>query len=47
VFKSFLEGGTLEECYAAVARVADHWLDILKSKGAVVGVRPVYVLRRS
>lgn len=34
IFKVFLEGKTLEECYAAVAKVADQWLDILYSKGA-------------
>ncbi|KAJ2957645.1 hypothetical protein NQZ79_g6638 [Umbelopsis isabellina] len=32
IFKVFLEGATLEECYAAVARVADQWLDVLYSK---------------
>lgn len=34
IFKVFLEGSTLEECYAAVARVANQWLDVLYSKGA-------------
>ncbi|RKP05010.1 hypothetical protein THASP1DRAFT_10612, partial [Thamnocephalis sphaerospora] len=34
IFKVFLEGGTLQESYAAVARVADQWLDVLFSKGA-------------
>lgn len=33
VFDSFLEGTTLTEIYAAVARVADHWLDILYTRG--------------
>eukprot|EP00731_Ephydatia_muelleri_P013540 Em0007g850a len=32
VFETFLHGGTLEECYAAVARVADYWLDVLYSQ---------------
>lgn len=32
VFEAFLKGQTLEECYAAVARVADYWLDVLFSK---------------
>ncbi|KAJ1941510.1 DNA polymerase epsilon catalytic subunit, partial [Linderina macrospora] len=32
IFKVFLEGTTLAQCYAAVARVADQWLDILFSK---------------
>ncbi|KAI8979603.1 hypothetical protein BDF20DRAFT_870600 [Mycotypha africana] len=32
IFKVFLEGYTLEECYSAVARVADRWLDVLYSK---------------
>ncbi|CAD6231570.1 GSCOCG00001475001-RA-CDS [Cotesia congregata] len=34
VFESFLKGTTLEECYKAVAEVADYWLDILYTKGA-------------
>ncbi|KAI8587396.1 hypothetical protein BDZ88DRAFT_240684 [Geranomyces variabilis] len=34
IFKVFLEGLTLEDCYAAVARVANQWLDVLYSKGA-------------
>ncbi|XP_077483057.1 DNA polymerase epsilon catalytic subunit 1 isoform X2 [Amblyomma americanum] len=32
VFEAFLKGKTLEECYAAVAKVADYWLDVLYSK---------------
>jgi len=32
VFEAFLKGDTLEDCYAAVARVADYWLDVLFSK---------------
>jgi len=32
VFEAFLKGDTLEECYSAVARVADYWLDVLFSK---------------
>ncbi|KAL9943158.1 DNA polymerase epsilon catalytic subunit [Verticillium nonalfalfae] len=34
IFKFFLEGTTLAECYTAVAKVANRWLDILHSKGA-------------
>src|SRR5579862_6398614 len=33
IFKVFLEGTTLEECYASVAKVANRWLDVLFSKG--------------
>ncbi|OLL26048.1 DNA polymerase epsilon catalytic subunit A [Neolecta irregularis DAH-3] len=33
VFKSFLEGTTLTECYAAVGKIADRWLDILYTRG--------------
>lgn len=33
VFEAFLQGVTLEECYASVAKVADYWLDVLYSKG--------------
>ncbi|KAJ1721294.1 DNA polymerase epsilon catalytic subunit [Coemansia erecta] len=32
IFGEFLHGGSLAECYAAVARVADQWLDILFSR---------------
>lgn len=34
IFKVFLEGKTLQECYAAVAKVANRWLDVLHSKGS-------------
>ncbi|KAF8566604.1 hypothetical protein P879_05659 [Paragonimus westermani] len=34
VFEAFLRGRTLTEVYASVARVADHWLDVLYSKGS-------------
>lgn len=36
VFKVFLEGKNLLECYAAVAKVADKWLDVLYSKGTTL-----------
>lgn len=29
MFDKFLHGSTLEECYAAVASVANRWLDML------------------
>ncbi|CAL1292777.1 unnamed protein product [Larinioides sclopetarius] len=32
VFEAFLKGNTLAECYAAVAKVADYWLDVLYTK---------------
>ncbi|RCH90735.1 DNA polymerase epsilon catalytic subunit, partial [Rhizopus stolonifer] len=32
IFKVFLEGNSLEECYSAVAKIADRWLDVLYSK---------------
>ncbi|VDL61470.1 unnamed protein product [Hymenolepis diminuta] len=34
VFEAFLQGTNLIEVYAAVAKVADHWLDVLHAKGA-------------
>ncbi|WWC85914.1 DNA polymerase epsilon catalytic subunit A [Kwoniella dendrophila CBS 6074] len=34
IFDKFLLGTTTEECYAAVAEVADQWLDILQSKAS-------------
>ncbi|KAL4985013.1 DNA polymerase epsilon catalytic subunit A [Aspergillus falconensis] len=36
IFKFFLEGSTLAETYAAVARVADRWLDVLYEHGATL-----------
>ncbi|URE33478.1 DNA polymerase [Musa troglodytarum] len=33
VFDKFLHGSTLEECYAAVASVANRWLDLLDNQG--------------
>ena len=32
VFERFLAGSTLAECYAAVAAVADRWLDLLDTQ---------------
>ncbi|KAF5367571.1 hypothetical protein D9758_003792 [Tetrapyrgos nigripes] len=34
LFEKFLLGSTLEECYSAVAQVADQWLDVLYSRAA-------------
>ncbi|BBN04847.1 DNA polymerase epsilon subunit 1 [Marchantia polymorpha subsp. ruderalis] len=33
VFENFLQGDTLEECYAAVAEIANRWLDMLENQG--------------
>ncbi|EFN52544.1 hypothetical protein CHLNCDRAFT_26745 [Chlorella variabilis] len=33
VFDQFLKGDSLEECYAAVAAVANRWLDMLDTRG--------------
>uniref|UniRef100_A0A0E0K092 DNA polymerase epsilon catalytic subunit n=1 Tax=Oryza punctata TaxID=4537 RepID=A0A0E0K092_ORYPU len=33
VFDKFLHGSTLEECYTAVASVANRWLDLLDNQG--------------
>ena len=33
VFKRFLDGSTLEECYKSVAAVANQWLDVLDTRG--------------
>ncbi|KAF8586771.1 DUF1744-domain-containing protein [Ramaria rubella] len=37
IFEKFLLGTTTEECYAAVAEVADRWLDVLFTKGDSLG----------
>ncbi|EQK98651.1 DNA polymerase epsilon [Ophiocordyceps sinensis CO18] len=36
IFKFFLDGQNLAECYAAVAKVANKWLDVLDSKGSTL-----------
>ncbi|KAI4239044.1 MAG: hypothetical protein L6R40_005630 [Gallowayella cf. fulva] len=36
IFKFFLEGSTLEETYGAVAKVANHWLDVLHQHGSTL-----------
>jgi len=36
IFKFFLEGKDLQECYTAVAKVANRWLDVLHSKGTTL-----------
>ncbi|KAJ5290335.1 uncharacterized protein N7443_010588 [Penicillium atrosanguineum] len=36
IFKFFLDGTNLAETYAAVARVADRWLDVLYEQGATL-----------
>lgn len=41
VFEVFLNGTTLEECYASVARVADYWLDVLYSQVGGAGMKKV------
>ena len=35
VFDQFLEGSTLEECYNAVASVANRWLDLLDTQATL------------
>lgn len=36
IFKFFLEGTTLQETYAAVAKVANKWLDVLHNHGSTL-----------
>ena len=36
IFKFFLEGADLVECYGAVAKVANRWLDVLYNKGSTL-----------
>jgi DNA polymerase epsilon subunit 1 len=33
VFERFLDGDTLEECYESVAEIANHWLDVIDTRG--------------
>lgn len=37
VFEQFLAGSSLEECYDAVAAVANRWLDMLDTQVGTVG----------
>jgi DNA polymerase epsilon subunit 1 len=39
IFKKFLLGSMAEECYVAVAQVADQWLYVLFSKADTRGQR--------
>lgn len=36
IFKFFLEGEDLSQCYTAVAKVANQWLDVLDNKGSTL-----------
>ncbi|KAF4585906.1 DNA polymerase epsilon [Ophiocordyceps camponoti-floridani] len=36
IFRFFLEGRDLAECYSAVAQVANRWLDVLDNKGTTL-----------
>lgn len=36
IFKLFLEGDSLENCYKAVAKVANNWLDVLETRGGTL-----------
>ncbi len=45
VFESFLNGTTLQECYASVATVADYWLDVLYSQVRVHNIRHTHKLK--
>jgi DNA polymerase epsilon subunit 1 len=36
IFKFFLEGSNLTECYDTVAKVANRWLDVLYNKGSTL-----------
>ncbi|GAO17735.1 hypothetical protein UVI_02033370 [Ustilaginoidea virens] len=36
IFKFFLEGEDLTQCYTAVAKVANRWLDVLHNKGSTL-----------
>lgn len=36
IFKLFLEGDSLENCYKTVANVANRWLDVLDTKGKML-----------
>lgn len=36
IFKFFLDGTTLEDTYASVAKVANKWLDVLDSRGSTL-----------
>ncbi|KAL3923554.1 MAG: hypothetical protein SGILL_001593, partial [Bacillariaceae sp.] len=33
VFERFLDGSTLQECYDSVADVANHWIDVIDTRG--------------
>lgn len=39
MFSRFLEGTSLEECYSAVADIANYWLDVLYTQVRMEGGR--------
>ena len=41
---AFLEGSTLAECYASVAKVADRWLDVIDSAGPIAPPSAIIIL---
>ena len=44
VFQHFLDGDSLEECYASVADVANHWMDVLDTQGSTLSVDEFFEL---
>ena len=37
VFERFLDGSTLQECYESAAEVANHWIDVIDTRGESLG----------
>ena len=44
LFKNFMQGTNLNECYAAVAQIANHWLSILHNHGSNVSEEDLFEL---
>jgi DNA polymerase epsilon subunit 1 len=44
VFERFLDGKSLEECYGAVAEIANHWMDVLDTQGESLDTEELFDL---
>ncbi len=44
VFDRFLDGKTLQDCYESVAKVANHWLDVIDTRGKLLNDQELFDL---
>lgn len=44
VFDRFLDGTSLQECYDSVAKIANHWLDVIDTRGKLLNDQELFDL---